>query len=184
MRRANPFARWPALAACAAALAGCLGPLNIGATRLDAQYIVWPGYDYRQNDKGTALGIELARGTDTDPAFGPIYFGLAYSYAALEMGGYDDTHEHRLGTRWRSSMLDHTSSSYAYATGGVFLGWIEPGDERGGRLGAGVEGGYGVRAGLGPHAALDLDVTFTYAFYDGRYEQLSTRLGGALVARY
>ncbi len=172
------------LAAVALVPAGCLGPMNIGSVRTDASIVHWQGYDHPAVDNSQVMGIEVARGKDTDPAFGPIYFGFAYSYARTEMPGHDDTIEQRFGTRWRSSVLEETTSSYPFAAVGVYGGWFEPGNRTTGKIGIGAEGGYGLRLGLGSHAAIDLDVMFSYGWYEGKYEVLSTRFGGALAARF
>ncbi len=174
-----------ALAAVAFLSAGCIGPMNLRAVRLGGGWVTSTGSDLWRTGNGPPFDIEIAIGQDTDPAFGPIYFGFAYSYVRLdEPGSPDDTYEHRAGTRWRSSMLEETTSIYPYASVGVYLGWMELGYQTAGRLGFGVEGGYGVRLGLGSHAAIDLEMIYSYSFYGGDHNATQMRLGGALVIKY
>ncbi len=174
-----------ALAAVAFLLAGCIGPMNLSAVRAGGGWVTSTGSDLWRTGNGSVLDIEIARGKDTDPAFGPIYFGFAYSYVRLDEPGLTyDTYEHRAGTRWRSSMLEETTWIYPYAAVGVYLGRLELRNAPAGRIGLGVEGGYGVRIGLGSHAAIDLDMMFSYGFYGRDHNATQMRLGGALVVRY
>ncbi|MHC4253202.1 MAG: hypothetical protein ACYS9X_29130, partial [Planctomycetota bacterium] len=83
----RPAAAVPLAGACIA-FAGCIGPMNIGSVRGDFSYITATQNGLKYTDDGTAYGIEIARGTDTDTAFGPIYFGFAYSFAELETPGF------------------------------------------------------------------------------------------------
>ena len=172
------------LAGACIALAGCIGPMNISSVRGDFSYITATRNGLKYTDDGAAFGIEIARGTDVDTAFGPIYFGFAYSFAELETPGFEDTTEHRAGTRWRSSVLESNTSSYPYAAVGVYLSWLEMGNRPQGKFGAGAEGGYGFRMGLGPRAALDLEALASFTWSEGHYETFSVRLGAALAARF
>ena len=182
--RATPKAALGTLALAAFAAAGCIGEMNIGSVRTGFGLVTWRGTDHPGIGDSLALDLEVSRGTDTDPAFGPIYFGVAYSNARTEIPGVGDTVEQRLGTRWRSSMLETNTSSFPYAAVGVYGGWIEPGDRPKGKIGLGFEGGLGGRIGLGPRAALDLGMMMSYGRYEGNYEVLSTRFAAAVVVRY
>ncbi len=174
-----------ALAAVAFLSAGCIGPMNLSAVRAGGGWVTSTGADLWRTGNGDLLDIEIARGKDTDPAFGPIHFGFAYSYIRLDEPGFSyDTYEHRAGTRWRSSMLERTTSIYPYATVGVYLGWLELRNAPAARIGLAVDGGYGVSIGLGPHAAIDLEAIYSYAFYGRDHNATQIRLGGALVVRY
>jgi hypothetical protein len=158
--------------------------MNIGSVRGDVSFVTATALDLKPTDDGMAFGIEIARGNDTDAAFGPIYFGFAYSYAELDTPGFDDTIEHRAGTRWRSSILESNTSSYPYAAVGVYLSWLEMGNRPQGKLGVGAEGGFGLRIGLGRRAALDLEALVSYGFSEGQFETSAARLGGALAVRF
>ena len=158
--------------------------MNVGAIRAGYSYVTATANGLQNTTDGTAFGIEVARGTDSDAGFGPLYFGFAYSFAELETPGFDDTTEHRAGTRWRSSVLESSTSSYPYAAVGVYLSWLEKGERPQGKLGAGVEGGYGLRIGMGPRAALDIEALAGAGWSEGHYETFSVRLGGALVVRF
>jgi hypothetical protein len=173
----------PLVCACLA-FAGCIGPMNISSVRADFSLVTATGSDLKPTDDGTAFGFEIARGTDADVAFGPLYFAFAYSFAQLDTPGFDDTIEHRAGTRWRSSVLQSNTSSYPYAAVGVYLSWLEMGNRPQGKFGAGAEGGYGFRIGLGPRAAFDIEALAGYGISEGGFETFSIRLGGALVVRF
>ena len=170
---------WPCLA-----LVGCIGPMNIGSIRGDFSFVTVTEMDLKPATDGTAFGFEIARGTDADSAFGPIYFAFAYSLAELDTPGFPDTKEHRVGTRWRSSVLRSNTSSYPYAMVGVYTSWLEMGNRQGGKFGVGVEGGYGLRIGLGPRAALDLEALVAYGHFESGFETFSVRFGGALAIRF
>jgi len=172
------------LACICLSFAGCIGPMNLTSVRADFSYVTATANGLKPTDDGTAFGIEVARGKDTDSAFGPIWFGFAYSFAELDTPGFDDTTEHRAGTRWRSSLLESNTSSYPYAAVGVYLSWLELGNRPRGKLGAGVEGGYGFRIGMGPRAALDIEALAGAGWSEGHFETFSARLGGALVIRF
>ena len=182
MRQSPAFSL--ALAAILVLCCGCLVTTNIGSTRVDGHYAAWTGGDLARAPTGDALGIEVALGTDLDPAFGPLYMGVAYSQSTLRDPGSQGIAEHCLGTRWRSSMLEGNTSSYPFAAVGVYLGWMESDALSYDRFGIGVEGGYGFRLGLGAHAALDLEMMMSAALHVGGIEATSTRFGGALVVRY
>ena len=158
--------------------------MNIGSVRGDVSFVTATALDLKPTDDGIAFGFEVARGNDTDAAFGPIYFGFAYSFAELDTPGFDDTTEHRAGSRWRSSVLKSNTSSYPYAAVGVYLSWLEMGNRPQGKFGAGAEGGLGLRIGLGSRVALDLEALTSFGWSEGHYETFSARLGGALTARF
>ena len=172
------------LACICLSFAGCIGPMNVGSIRAGYSYVTATANGLQNTTDGTAMGFEVARGTDSDAGFGPMYFAFAYSFAELETPGFDDTTEHRAGTRWRSSVLESSTSSSPYAAVGVYLSWLEKGERPQGKFGAGVEGGYGLRIGMGPRAALDIEAIAGAGWSEGHYETFSVRLGGALVARF
>ena len=172
------------LACACIALAGCIGPMNIGSVRGDFSLVTGTSHGLRAAVDGTAFGFEIARGTDQDAAFGPLYFAFAFSFAELDTPGFDDTTEHRAGMRWRSSVLESSTSSYPYAAVDVYLSWLEMGNRPEGKFGAGVEGGYGFRIGLGPRAALDIEALASFGLSEGHFETSSVRFGGALVVRF
>ena len=158
------------------AAAGCPFMKTSTTVRVDAHQVTWTDLDLEPlASGGTAWGFEFAPCDDSQSAMGPMYIGGAYSRAVLD----DDSVEQRAGVRARSSMLDHSSASFPYAAVGVYLGWLEP-TGRYSRIGMGVEGGFGLRLGMGRHAGLDLEAIFSYGYYASAFQAQCLRLGGGL----
>jgi hypothetical protein len=170
--------------------AGCVTfKRTMGAVRLEAHRVLWTGSELgRVDGTGDSFGFEVTPGTDAEPEMGPLWLGLAYSYAVLDAPWETGrTREHRAGIRARSSTLSLNSAVYPYAMVGAFIGHMDAEGEPETYLGVGIEGGFGLRLGMGSwkkSLALDLEFIASWGRYEEAYDSLSTRLGGALAVAF
>jgi hypothetical protein len=172
------------LAAACCALAGCIFKPNLRDVRVCAYDIGWTGYDILGVTGGEAYTLEITGGTDTEPDMGPLYFGFMATVHRFREPGGEALWEYRGGIRALSSMLDGPSWSYPYAVVGSYFGFYQPAGTEAGRLGVGVEGGFGARLGLSNRAAADIDFLMSYGHFEGSNNLLSTRFGGAITMKW
>ena len=171
------------LGACCV-LAGCIFESNLGNVRLCAYDVGWTGYDILGSQEGEAYTVEFTRGTNTEPEMGALFIGGMFTVQRLSGPGDENIWEYRGGVRALSSMLDHPSRSYPYAVVGSYFGYFEEAWKNYGRLGVGVEGGFGARLGLGDRAAVDLELVMSYGLFEAWNNLTSTRFGGAITAQW
>jgi hypothetical protein len=167
-------------AVAAVSAAGCPLVKNTTSVRVEFHELIWPGLDLADlGVDGSGVGLEIAPGDASQPAMGPFYLGGVCSMVRMD----DDTFLYRAGIRGRSSTLDRPTFSYPYAMVGVYAGWLDL-ELTGGKFGAGIEGGYGFRFGLGEKAAFDLEILFEYGYFEGAYSLMNTRVGGGLMLQF
>lgn len=143
---------------------------------MDGAVANWPKALIVPQGEGGSIEVSIGGERGEELRMGPIYFALALSETLYGPGGSEGT-MYRFGFRSRSSMLNKPTRSYPYAAVGVYAGFLELAAEPQGRLGLGVDGGYGVRIGIGSRAALDIELTVAYSYLAGGLEDLSWSYG-------
>ena len=180
MRRLAPV---PVCMAACCVLTGCIFEPNLANVRVCAYDVSWSGYDILDAQEGEAYTVEVTRGTDAEPEMGALFIGAMLTVQRLTGAGEEDLWEYRGGIRALSSMLDHASRSYPYAAVGAYFGYFEEAAKNYGRLGIGVEGGFGARLGMGA-LAVDLEFLMSYGHFESHRNLSSTRFGGALTLQW